>query len=143
MNEIKRKVERYLRGQLRAALPGQKFLTAKGGDDEEDGTPSDVSLSPPYAVIEATDAEKMLADEPTWMVEASVTYVTHIGDESAPAHSANVRAIYDTLEQLPRGFYPEQRLTVHGTDITGSDSVSDSERKSHGDVILLNVAVTG
>lgn len=144
MNEIKRKVERFLRGHLREQVPGLKVLTSKGGDDVEDGTNgTDVSTVPPFAVVEATAAERMMPSEPTWMVEATVTYVTHIDDASAPEHSRNVRAICDALEELPRGYYPEQTLTVHGTDIAGTDEISDTERQSHGDVVALTVGATG
>ncbi len=139
MNEIKRKVELWLCSVLSSRIPGQKFLPAKGGDDANDGT----TVEPPFTVVEAKSAEKVLPCEPTWTVEITVTYVTHIDDTSSPAHSQAVRVIYDQLEQLPRGYFGPQQLTVHGTDITETDEIEDEKRQSHGDVIGVTIGCSG
>ncbi len=138
-HDVKRKTELWLVEALTASIPSILFVPTKGG-----GTTADAAvIEPPYCAVESIDSEKMVGGENTWLVKVILTYVTHIDDTATPAHVAAVRTIYEVAEHLPRGFKAAQTLLVHGTDITATESVEDSEGDSHGDTLTLMVGVSG
>src|SRR4030095_16352920 len=103
-SEIQRKIELFIVAYLKAAIPSKVFVPANGGDDTEDAA----ALVPPYCAIECLETERLIQDESTCLVRAQAIYVTHIDDTITPQHSADVRAIHDALEQIPRGYNAAQ-----------------------------------
>ena len=63
-------------------------------------------------------------------------------DTGTAEHSQQVRAIYDAVAALPRGWITARRLGLHGFDIGGTEDFLDEGRQAHGDVINLTVAFT-
>ncbi len=138
--EIKRRVELFLRGQLRNALPARKFFPSKGGDEAE----PDTQILPPFGVITCRTAERVIADEGTWQCEVEVAWFTHMDDAPAPMHSAMVREVLDALCVIPRRSSDfTHDLTIHGFDVGTASSISDKDAKGRGDIIPLVLGCSG
>lgn len=138
MNDALRKAELFVCAQLREKLAG-RFFPAKGGDDTRDGEAVEV----PYTAVAVIEAEDMVPGENTWLLTMAATYVTHIDDTKPREHSVSVRQIQDALRQLPRGFYGDQQLIVHGAEVQSIAAVEDDRKQSHGDVITFVLACSG
>lgn len=139
-NEIKRKVELWLCGTLAAAVQSVRFFPTHGGSESDDAA----EIEPPYCEVAVDGApEKVLAQESTWTVRVALGYLSHIDETDTPAHSATVRAIYEALGTLGRGYQAAQQLVVHGIDIESTDTFSDDQSQIHGDVFNLVLGVSG
>ncbi len=136
MNDVQRKAELFVCAVLAQALPGRRFLPAKGAD--EDG-----AVDVPYTAIAVLEAEDLVPGENTWLLTMAATYVTHIDDTKPAEHSAAVREIQDMLRALPRGFHAEQQLIVHGADVQSVAEVEDERKQSHGDVVTFALGCSG
>ncbi len=146
MNEVKRKAELFVCAILSAALPGHRFLPAKGGsepDGQNDTAGKSVEVEVPFTVVAVLEAEDMIPGENTWLLTMAATYVTHIDDTVPAEHSKAVRAIQDVLRELPRGYYGAQQMIIHGADVQSITEVEDEKKKSHGDVITFAVGCSG
>ena len=134
--DIKRKAEMFVAAQLKVAVPGVTFYPSRHAMQDPEAT----ELIPPYAVVESRDAEKMMANEDTWMVAMGLGYVTHIED---PYDPSKVRDIQLALEAIKPGYDGEHEIVVHGLDVSGVDDFEDSEKRARGDVISFTLACSG
>lgn len=141
MNDIKRKTELWLVAQLTAAIPGERFLPAKGGGESTDGA----DILPPFTIVEAESAERMLPSEPTYQVAVTLTRYAHFADTTSPQHSESVRRIIDALVQLPSGPFEAQALNVHGSYFSDHEEgpSEDGEDAAHTDRLNLSVGCSG
>lgn len=138
--EIKRRVELFFLGQLRAALPTRKFYCSKGGNETE----ADTQIVPPFGVITCRTATQVVTGEGTWQCEVEVSWFTHMDDTPAPEHSAMAREVLDALGTIPpRTVDLTHDLTLHGFDIGTATSVSDRDSKGRGDIIPVSVGCSG
>lgn len=140
MSDIKRKVELWLVAQLTALLPSIKFLPSKGGSDSEDAA----SITPPFCDVDAYEAKRLIQDEPTWQITASLIYVTMIDDTTPFDHSSAFQRIHDTVQSLPYPIQDQtQQLSISGLVITETGHAEDASRQSRGDSIILRIVATG
>jgi hypothetical protein len=140
--DIQRKAELFVCAVLAAALPGRRFLPAKGleSDGQNDEAPA---VEVPYTAVAVLEAEDLVSGENTWLLTMAATYVTHVDDTQPTGHSEAVREIQDVLRMLPRGFRGEQKIIVHGADVQGIAEVEDDRRQSHADVITFALGCSG
>lgn len=137
-DEPKRRIELYVVGILRGALPDWTIVPSKGGDDEADAE----EVEPPFVLVRVTECEQVLDDPPTHQAVAKVAYFSHMDDATTPAHSAKVGELATAVRALPKGYYVSTDLTINGTDVQRGDEVRDDQQNIHGDVFVVDLGAT-
>jgi hypothetical protein len=137
-DEIKRKVEKWLCAEMRAAIPGSRAVPSKGDPEETDAP------EPPFTFVKVTECDEIALD--VYQVTVKVARVSHIDDTTAAAHSAAVRQFRVALRTLIPGKYEPLDLIISGIEFSVKDSsveVRDAEESAHADVFTLVAGVSG
>ena len=120
-DEIKRKVERWICAEMRAAIPGSRAVPSKGGDGEID------EPEPPFTFTKVTECNEIAPD--VYQVTAKIARVSHIDETTSAAHSAAVRQFHDALRGLRRGYYPPLELMINGIEFAANASNEEIQRQ--------------
>lgn len=137
-SEIKRKAELVIVAELAAALPDLAILPSRGGSDSADSAP----VPTVFVVVEALNAEKRLAQEDTYFIEMAAGYITPLYDVAIGDHALNFKRLMDAIKAIRGGWSAEHQMQMHGLDVTGTESFSDTEKRAHGDTVSFVMGVT-
>jgi hypothetical protein len=139
--DIRRKSEVVIRNELASRLTDWLILVARGGTDN---TAEEATVQiPPFVVVQARAAEKMITGEPTWTVSLAVGYVTELTDMLPKDHAAKLQELYNALEDIHPGFDEEQIYRLHGIDILDANVFEDAEKRARGDIISCILGCSG
>ncbi len=134
---IGRRLETYLCGKLRAAVPGRTILPFSGGDSAGDA----FDVEPPLGIIAVTKAEKTHQQENTWICEGSLQWITHLTEATPQEHEQEVRILVANLQSIAGE--QESFFTFHGLDISDEKMAEDAESRCRASIVHFTAGASG